>query len=105
MLKEVTEAAMWDAVDYSHYRKTGSIKINKEKFVENFIRRFSESASLSRSYRIEFLDVNETPPKVSIRIRSDVTGNVVATIGEGIDEDANDFTTTNRIDSILETPY
>ena len=105
MLKEVTEAAMWDAVDYSHYRQTGSIKINKEKFVENFIRRFSESASLSRSYRIEFLDVNETPPKVSNRIRSDVTGNVVATIGEGIDEDANDFTTTNRIDSILETPY
>lgn len=105
MLKEVTEAAMWDAVDYSHYRQTGAVKINKEKFVENFIRRFSESANLSSSYRVQFLDVNETPPKVSIRITSEVTGNVVATIGESIDEDANDFTTINRIDAILETPY
>lgn len=105
MLKEVTEAAMWDAVDYSYYRQTGGVKINKEKFVENFIRRFSESANLSNSYTIQFADVNETPPKVSIKIISTVTGNVVATVGEGIDEDANDFTTINRIDAILETPY
>ena len=32
MLKEVTEAAMWDSVDYAYFRKTGYYKINKEKF-------------------------------------------------------------------------
>ena len=30
LLKEVTEAAMWDAFDYSTYRSNGIIRINRE---------------------------------------------------------------------------
>ena len=45
LVKEITEAAMVDAVDFSYYRKFGEIKINKEKFYESFLRRFAETAS------------------------------------------------------------
>ena len=37
MLKEVTQSAMVDALDYSYYRLYGDIKINEDKFLENFI--------------------------------------------------------------------
>ena len=39
-LKNAAEASMIDAVDVAYYRLTGEIKISKEKFVENFTRRF-----------------------------------------------------------------
>ncbi len=98
LLKEVTEAAMFDAVNLGEYRATGIIKIDREKFVENFIRRFAESASLARTYNIKFYDVNEVPPKVSIQISSGEEGNVVG-------EEKIEFDIVNRLDAILETPY
>ena len=42
LLKEISEAAMVDAVDYGYYRESGELRINKEKFIENFLRRLSE---------------------------------------------------------------
>ena len=90
LLKEITEAAMYDAVDLEAYRHgvgydgvtvdsdpesmhclayiPGTIRINKEKFVENFIRRFSENAELNRNYRIVIHDIDECPPKVSLSL-------------------------------------
>ncbi len=102
-IKEVTEAAMWDAVDYAYFRQTGTVKIDKEKFVENFTRRFAETASTARQYKIEFYDVNERPPKVSIRILSDVTGNANQMLSSTADPVT--VTLTDKIDAILETPY
>ncbi len=104
LLKEVTEAAMWDSVDYGYYRSHGAYKINKEKFVETFIRRFAASAQTSgKEYKIDFLDVNELPPKVSIRVTSTVKGgSVLGVIGNST---TYDFTLNNTIDAILETPY
>ena len=101
VLKETTEAAMYDAFDYYTYRNTGKIKINREKFVENFLRRFSESASLSRTYRIQIYDVNEYPPKVSIKVS---TNQSVSLFTNKNTERVN-FTISNRLDAILETPY
>ena len=101
VLKETTEAAMYDAFDYYTYRNTGEIKINREKFVENFLRRFSESASLSRTYRIQIYDVNEYPPKVSIKVS---TNQSVSLFTNKNTERVN-FTISNRLDAILETPY
>ena len=43
LLKEVTEAAMWDAFDYASYKTNGEIRIDREKFVENFIRRYRDN--------------------------------------------------------------
>lgn len=97
LLKEATESAMYDAIDLAYYRANGTIKIDREKFVENFLRRFAESATLSKTYKIEIYDVNETPPKVSLKVSSTesttLTGEVM------------DFDITNKIDAILETPY
>lgn len=97
LLKEVTEAAMWDAFDYSSYRSNGEIRINREKFVENFVRRYAESASMSRQYTIMFYDINEKPPKVSLSVQSGVVG-----VGGSTKVT---FNLQNRIDAILEVPY
>lgn len=104
LLKEVTEASMWDAVDYAYHRKTGYYRINKEKFVENFLRRYSESANLSRNYKIQFYDVNETPPKVSVKVTSSSGSfNASAVLPNGETQEGYDI--SNKIDAILETPY
>ena len=95
LLRETTEAAMTDAVDVGYYRLSGLLRIDKEKFVESFIRRFSQNVSNSRTYDIGFYDINETPPKVSILVTSDTT---TAVNGE-------DVGITNRIDAILESSY
>ena len=97
LLDEVAEAAMNDAVDYSEFRKSGMIKINREKFVENFVRRYAQSANKSRDYEIVFYDINESPPKVSIGIKSGV-------VGVGGNTQFN-FVLNNRVDAILEAPY
>ena len=68
-LKEATEAAMLESVDIAYYRLTGQIKISEEKFVENFTRRFTETSTFGQgNYDIEFYQISETPPKVSLRI-------------------------------------
>lgn len=97
LLRETTEAAMIDAVDLATYKRDGTIRIDREKFVENFVRRFAEGAQLSQNYKIEIFDVNETPPKVSIRVSSSLASNVTNEIIE--------FNISNRLDAILETPY
>lgn len=97
LLKEVTEASMYDAVDLAAYRKTGEVRIDREKFVENFIRRFAESVSLGNTYVIEIYDVSETPPKVSLKVSSKLNSNVTGEVVE--------FDIVNKIDAILETPY
>lgn len=101
LLRETTEAAMYDALDLGWYRTTGEIKINKEKFVENFIRRFAQSADLADTYKIEIFDVNETPPKVSLRVSS-IKSTTYASNG---DSEIVTFNIMNNIDAILETTY
>ena len=90
LLKEITEASMYDAVDLRAYREgigydgvtnatdpesmhclayqPGTVRIIKEKFVESFIRRFSDNADLNRNYRIVIHDIDECPPKVSLSL-------------------------------------
>lgn len=96
LLKEITEAAMIDAVDYERYRETGNLKIVKEKFVENFTRRFAESTIfVTNDYNINFYDIIEEPPKVSIIID---TGLGTYTVGGNADE----YGIANKLDAILE---
>lgn len=96
LLREASEAAMFDSLDMASYYVDGTIRIDQEKFVENFIRRFSESASLSRTYKIEIYDINEEPPKVSIKVSSNESSAVA--------ENAN-FDVVNKIDAIIESKY
>ncbi len=97
LLKETVEASMYDAVDLAAYRKDGTIKIIEQKFLENFIRRFSESAELSNTYVIDVYDITETPPKVSLRISS--------TKSNSSTNEVIEFDVINNIDAILETKY
>lgn len=95
LVKEITEAAMVDAVDFAYYRDYGEIRINKEKFYESFIRRFAQTASLSTTYTVSFYGVYEAPPKASVEIKSkSATFNVVG--------DSTSFDMVERIDAILE---
>ena len=89
---------MIDAFDLGTYTSTGNIRIDREKFVENFIRRFAADASLAQKYTIEIYDVNEYPPKVSIMVK---TKNQAAVLNN----DLMDFNIWNRLDAILEVPY
>ncbi len=93
-LKETASASMVDAVDYSYYRLYGDLKISKEKFIENFIRRFSESATMTKEYNISFYDIHEVPPKISVKISS-VSNSV------NIANTANSFDLVNKIDMVL----
>lgn len=95
LLKEVTNAAMIDAIDYGYYREYGTVKINTEKFVENFLRRFSEGISKTNTYKIDFYSVYENPPSVSIRITSNTGEYNIAGDNTNID-------VVNSIDAILE---
>lgn len=98
LIRETTQAAMEDAFDRASYMKDGkTIRINREKFVENFMRRFAQNASLSNTYVIEIYDVNEYPPKVSLKVKTK-QGTVLA------NEEIN-FNVTNQIDAILEPGY
>lgn len=97
LIKEITEAAMYDAFDVTAYSESGAIRIDREKFVENFIRRFAESATLSDNYQIDIYDISETPPKVSLKVSTKLNSTVT---GEN-----TEFDIVNKIDAILETPY
>ncbi len=96
LLKEVTEASMIDAIDMKHYRETGELKITKDKFVESFTRRFAESTVFTSSnYTINYFDIMEEPPKVTVSIN---TG-----IGEyTIHRDTSDYNVYNTLSAILE---
>lgn len=106
LLKETVEAAMFDALDLATYRSCGNkeedlkyecVRIEEEKFVENFIRRFAENADLSNTYVIQIYDINEAPPKVSLKVSSAKETNATGEIVE--------FNIVNNIDAILETKY
>ena len=78
----------------------GEVKLNKDVFVESFLRRMAENINNSKSYSVTVQDVIEYPPKVSIRIDTydtyDTSGTKVETF------DAGDFSIRNQIDAIFE---
>lgn len=95
LLKEITEASMEDSLDIAYYRKTGDIKIIQEKFVEVFTRRFAESSTLAaQGYTVEFIDIIEEPPKVTVRIKNNTKGYTL---------DSDGFDIINELSAIIET--
>ena len=94
-IRQISEAAMVDAVDYAYYWEYGELKINKEKFAEAFLRRLSDTASFSTDYTISIVGVYEAPPKVSIEVISNTNTYVIAS-------DSESFDISSRVDAILE---
>lgn len=96
LLRDTTESAMLDAVDLGFFQTSGGqIRMDKEKFVEGFVRRFAQSVNNDRNYLIEIYDINETPPKASVRVGS----STLATFADV------SFSIENRVDAIIETKY
>lgn len=94
-IRRITEAAMVDAVDYGYYRMYGELKINKEKFIESFWRRFAEEANIRTEYDILITGMYEAPPKVSVEVNSKTGKLIIGTSSE-------DFDMTTRVSDILE---
>ena len=92
LLRETTEAAMYDAID-NVALNNNQVKINQQEFIEIFLRRFAENASLSRKYKIDIYDINEEPPKVSLKVSSTESGT----------SEMVSFDLVNKVDAILET--
>lgn len=75
VLKEAMEASMLESIDIACFRNSnsdgcnGSYKISEQKFVENFTRRFAASVGGDvSSYKIDFYDIVEKPPKATVVI-------------------------------------
>ena len=149
LIKNTTEAAMNDAIDYASYRggfylcltgnvsknssgryefnskndyeivrkvynrdlklnsyvkceelPPGEVIINKDVFVESFLRRISEDINNNKSYQVTVQEVIEYPPKVSIRIDTFNTYN--GTGSTTLDFDEGNFKIRNQIDAIFE---
>ncbi len=100
LLKETTEAAMFDALDLAAYRNDETVRIDQEKFVASFLRRFAQDATLSHTYKISIYDVHEQPPKVSLKVDTFDMG-----VAFSLGTDQTRMALSNRIDAILETKY
>ena len=98
LTKEVIESSMIDAVDYGTYRTSGNIVMSREKFVEVFLRRFSETVSNNKTYEVSFYDIYENPPKATVRIRAKAGATEVG--GETFDVNLD-----THFSGILETIY
>lgn len=101
-LKDATEAAMIESVDVAYYRLTGEIKISKEKFVENFTRRFTETSTFGQgNYSIIYNQISESPPKVSLQI-VDATNSYNIYNTFDVELDATQIDIVNEISAILD---
>jgi len=104
LIKETTTAAMVDAEDYDFIRNCGVPRIDKEKFIESFLYRLANNVDNTRGYVVSFYDINEVPPKVSVKVDSLTTLSFKSKDSNGKEQkDAADITTS--YDAILETPY
>ena len=77
--------------------------MDKEKFVESFLRRFAKSAS-AKDYDIYFYALNETPPKASVKVETKTIATAQST-PTGKDENNGKIDITTTYNSILETKY
>ncbi|MEG0799141.1 MAG: DUF5411 family protein [Bacilli bacterium] len=95
LVKETMEASMLESVDYGVYRRDGVIRIIEAKFVENFTRRFAQSIKGAKTYKIEFYEIYECPPKATIRI-STSTGKYT------VSSSTSDFDIVTLLSGIIE---
>lgn len=95
LVKETAEAAMIDAIDVKYYRENGLLRVDKEKLVESFLRRFADSVDNTRNYQVAFYDLNEVPPKVSVKVDSST---VLSFKGDNLEM-------STHLDAILENTY
>ena len=125
-LKEVTKSAMEDAIDeyarnygvgydgvtrqtdpesmHCDAHVAGTIRIIKERFVELFIKKFSESVNGRDNYTIIFNDIDECPPKVTVTVIEKQSFSFIQkALGVKKEDKVEDADITNVISGILES--
>lgn len=105
LVKETTDAAIEDSLDPIFYSTCGTYRIDKEKFVENFLYRFANSVDAARSYNIGFYDINEVPPRVSVKIDSLTTLNFNSTSDGNGNRKKEAANITTNYDVLVESNY
>lgn len=100
MMNEVMQGAMYEAVDYGYYRDTGILKINTEKFTENFVRRFAETVNINKNYRLDFYSIYENPPAASVRV---TTSTGKSNFGQNAGAATDDAAVVDSLTGILYT--
>lgn len=103
LVKETADAAMIDSMDPDFETSCGLPRIDKEKFIENFIYRFANSVDATRSYKIGFYDIVEVPPKVHIKIDSLTTLSFNSTNNDDGTRKKEAADITTNYDVLLET--
>ena len=107
VLREAIEASMLESIDWACYHlepeeggcNEDEVKIIEQKFVENFTRRFTASiVGDVTEYKIEFYDIIEKPPKVSVKI----TGKTGEYFFDSQGENGTSFDIQNSLTGILE---
>lgn len=96
LTREILEASMYDAVDYGTYTKSGKLVMSEQKFVEVFLRRFAESVKSNKTYKIDFYDIHEYPPKATVLIKTNTGETSVAS-------DTVNININTYLSAILET--
>ena len=104
LVKETADAAAVDAIDVSYQKDCGLIRMDKEKFVESFVYRFVNSVDGTRDYDIRFYDINEVPPRVSIKVDS-LTVLSVNSNGKDKNDDNQAANISTNYDLVVETEY
>ncbi len=61
---------IFDQGNYDTCNDPGVFRINSEKVVENFIRRFADTVDISKTYTINFYNISEVPPAASVEVLS-----------------------------------
>lgn len=120
LLKEITQNAMLDSVDKETYEyglssdkkvsnsscpygMEGTIRIVSEAFIESFTRRYAEVADTNKNYKIEIFDIQECPPKVSLRVTSTEDSSWVRRLFRGENSANDEVKIVNELSAILET--
>ena len=96
MTKQISEASMIEAIDYAYFKKYGELRISSEKYMENFIRRYAEIVTINKETTINFYDIYEVPPKVTVEISTRTTQQIFK------DTQVTNVALKNRLNSILE---
>ncbi len=115
LVKETLASAMKESVDYAYLADSpqpidennyksennyGTFKINREKVIENFIRRFADTVDISKNYKINFYQVSEEPPAISVEVLSSTNASNFGEWQGGADTEA---VTSSRFTGILYT--
>ncbi len=86
VLKEAVEASMYESIDVGYYKTSGELKIIEEKFVANCTRRFLTNVSgAGEGYTLQFYDIMESPPKVTVVATSATDSYTIVGADEGFD--------------------